>query len=119
MHADARASNVAFGPIAVSVRVRGMNMALSGQQAAHGLAHQPPIGTALGLGRDATHHPAEIGRCRRAGLGDGGTDKRLDLVLGELLRQELGEDGGLRLLRRGAILAAARRGTWRCSRGAA
>ena len=36
---------------------------------------------------------------------------RLDLGLGQLLGQELGEDGGLRLLGRGAVLAARRRGT--------
>mgnify|MGYP006202412691 CR=1 FL=1 len=67
---------------------------------------QATVGPAAGLRGEAAHHAPEVGGSRGAGLRDRCAGQGLDLGLAELLGEELGQDGGLRLLGGGTILAA-------------
>src|SRR5687767_14592642 len=98
---------VALAPRPVSLRVRGMNTRrLTGQEPADDVAHQPSVGAALGPGRQPAHDPPEVSGRGGAGLGDRIARQPLDVGLGQLLREELGEDGGLGLLGRRPVLVA-------------
>ena len=90
-------------------RVARTGWTRSAQLAAYLRGDDATVGPALDLGLDDAHHLAHRlhALAGRAGLLDGGGDQRDDLLLGELLRQVVGDHRGLGTLLVGHLGPAA------------